>query len=143
MAAPLDTNIIIRYLTRDNPDQAHRAHLLFQHLARGTAQASLSEGVLVEAVQFFTSTRLYTLPRTTIRERLSAIIRAPGVQLRPKRRYLRALELYAATNLDFVDALLVAQAERSPARTVISYDRDLGTVPGVTRTEPDASGSIG
>jgi predicted nucleic-acid-binding protein len=142
MAPPLDTNILIRYLTRDNPDHSHRAYLLFQHLARGTEQASLSEGVLVEAVQVLSSSKLYNLPRTTIRERLAAIIRAPGVQLRPKRRYLRALDIYAATTLDFVDALLIAQAERSPRKTVISYDQGIGKVAGVTRTEPDASGSI-
>jgi len=142
MAAPIDTNLIIRYLTRDHPDHSQRALRLFQQLALGTEQAILTEGVLVEAAQVLSSTTLYALPRNTIRERLAAIIRSPGIVLRPKRRYLRALDLYASTRLDFVDALLIAQAERSSARAVVSFDRDLGKVPGVTRKEPDADGSI-
>lgn len=142
MAPPIDTNVIIRYLTRDNPDQSHRAHLLFRKLASNTEQAGLSEGVLVEAVQVLSSSRLYNMARGTIRDRLSAIIRSPGVRLRPKRRYLRALDIYADSSLDFVDALLIAQAERLAAKTVISYDRQIGREAGITRVEPDASGSL-
>jgi predicted nucleic-acid-binding protein len=142
MAPPLDTNLIIRYLTRDNPDQSQRAYQFFRQLGTGTEVARLAEGVLVEAVQVLSSKALYNLPRQTIRRRLKGNVRLRGVQLYPKRRYLRALDLYATTNLDFVDAVLVVMAERSRRRAVISFDRDYDRLPNIIRKEPDTNGSV-
>ena len=59
-----------------------------------------------------------------------------GVQLKFKRRYLRALDLYATTTLDFVDALLVAYAERRVPPVVVSYDQDFDKIPGIQRRAP-------
>src|SRR5918911_570888 len=44
----LDTNFIIRFLTKDNPDQAERAYRIFQQLETGALTATTCEGVLVE-----------------------------------------------------------------------------------------------
>ena len=98
--------------------------------------------MLVEAVQVLSSKVLYDLPRDTIRRRLAAIIRLSSVRLRSKRRYLRALDLSAATSLDFVDALLVALAEQTGENAVISYDRGLDRIPDIRRIEPDEHGGI-
>lgn len=139
MAPLLDTNIIVRYLTQApaRSDLAARAYAFLQELEAGTAAARLTEGVLVEAVQVLSSRRLYNRPRSEIRTRLAAVINLRGVELPNKRRYVRALELYAAMPaLDFVDALLVAYAERDPQPTVVSFDRDFDRVPGITRFEP-------
>jgi predicted nucleic acid-binding protein len=53
-----------------------------------------------------------------------------------KRMYLRALDLYVAMNIDFVDALSVAQTERAKVTTILSFDRDFDRVPGITRQGP-------
>jgi predicted nucleic-acid-binding protein len=137
MTDVLDTNIIIRYLTNDHPDQSPRAYRTFLQLAGGTAVASLSEAVLVESVQVLSSRALYNLPRASIRRHLSNIIRFRGVRLARKKRYLRALEIYAAIPaVSFVDALLVTYAESSPPPTVLSFDQGFDRVPSVTRREP-------
>jgi predicted nucleic acid-binding protein len=139
MAPPLDTNIILRYLTEApaGSDHAARAYAFLQELEHGASHALLTEGVLVEAVQVLSSRNLYNRPRDEIRQRLSAIINLPGADLGGRRRYLRALDIYASMPaLDFVDALLVAYAEREPDPAVISFDRDFDRVPGLRRIEP-------
>ncbi len=139
MAPPLDTNVIIRYLTEsaDGSHLAARAYFFLQQLEAGAARARLTEGVLVGAVQVLSSRNLYNRPRDEIRRRLSAIVNLPGVEIEGRRRYLRALELYVAMPaLDFVDALLVAYAERDPDPAVVSFDRDFDRVPGLRRIEP-------
>ena len=121
----LDTNVIIRYLTQDHPQQSQQAYQYLQQLGTGATTARTSEGVLVEVVQVLSSRVLYYLPRADIQRLLSPVIRLPGLKLPSKRTYLRALDLYVDHPFpDFVDALNVAHMERlkipsSPALTAI------------------------
>jgi predicted nucleic acid-binding protein len=133
----LDTNIIIRYVTQDNPDQASRAYHLLQQLDAGTRTLMTTEGVLIEVVQVLSSRVLYNLPRDEIKTHLSAIIPLRGLKLQHKRTYLRALDLYVLfPHLDFVDALNVAHMERTKISSIVTFDRDFDRVPGITRQEP-------
>ena len=135
--APLDTNVIIRFLTNDDPVLSPRAYALFAQLDAGAAAASLTEAVLVETVQVLSSKNLYNQPRAEIARHLGNIIRFQGVKLPRKRRYLRALELYVAQpGLSFVDALLAVYAEESPPPTIISFDEGFDRLPGITRLAP-------
>jgi predicted nucleic-acid-binding protein len=137
MAPPLDTNVIIRHLTADNPRQSPLAHQLMQELDVGARSVTLTEAVLVEAVQVLSSKVLYNLPRSDIRQHLRGIIQLRGVVLPRKPRYLRALDLYASTpRLSFVDALLAVYAEADPSLTVLSFDRGFDGLAAVTRREP-------
>jgi|SRR5215211_4198749 len=134
---PLDTNVIIRFLTNDDSVLSPRAYALFSQLSAGGAAVSLTEAVLVECVQVLSSKNLYNQPRAQIARHLGTIIRLPGVKLLRKRRYLRALELYVAwPALSFVDALLAVYAEESPPPTVISFDEGFDRLPGLTRRAP-------
>jgi predicted nucleic acid-binding protein len=137
MPPPLDTNVIIRDLTQDEPQLSQRAHAFLKRVEAGTETVLLTEGVLVEAVQVLSSRVLYNRPRPEIRQRLAAIVNLRGVRLSNKRLYLRALDLYATSPaLDFVDALLVVFAERERPPMVVSFDQDFDHVPSIRRQEP-------
>jgi predicted nucleic acid-binding protein len=134
---PLDTNVIIRYLTNDHPVHSARAFALFESLERGTAVARLTEAVLDETVQVLSSRQLYDLPRAAIRRHLANIISLRGLTLPNKRRYLRALDLYVAIPaISFVDALLAVYAGESSEGAVVSFDAGFDRVPGIRRDEP-------
>ncbi|MBI4499521.1 MAG: PIN domain-containing protein [Chloroflexi bacterium] len=94
------------------------------------------EGVLVEVVQVLSSRRRYYLPRADIRDYLTGILSFRGMDLPYKCTYLRALEIYAQRNIDFVDALAVAHMERPYTGAIVSFDRDVDRIPGITRREP-------
>jgi len=133
----LDTNVIVRYITRDDPDQAERANQILDRLADGRLEATTSETIIGEVVFVLSSKALYNLPRAEIREYLSVILSMKGLQLPYKRTYVRALELYATIpRLDFADALSVAQMERQKLDTIISFDTDFDKLPTITRQEP-------
>lgn len=133
----LDTNVVIRYLTQDDPDQSKRAKAILDQVQAGKLQVTTSETVLGELVFVLSSKRLYQLPREEIRMYLSAIIGMKGLRLANKRMYLRALELYATLpRLDFADALSVAEMERRKLTTIISFDEDFDGIEGITRREP-------
>ena len=132
----LDTNVIIRFLTRDNPVQSVKAQTFLKAVETGSTKVITSEAVIIEAVQVLSSKALYHLSRADIKKHLTNIIELKGLQLSHKRSYVRALDLYAQFTIDFVDALNIAYMERLKIATIISFDRDFEKIKNITRKEP-------
>ena len=133
----LETNVVIRYLTQDDPEQARQAFGFLKEIESGRRSVLLPEGVLVEIVQVLSSRQLYNTPREEIRLRLSTILRLPAIKASAKRTSLRALDIYVDyPQLSFVDSLCAAYAEREGESVVVSFDRDFRRVPGITWEEP-------
>jgi predicted nucleic-acid-binding protein len=55
---------------------------------------------------------------------------------------LRALEVYEVERSDFAEAYLVAQAEATGVRSVLSFDRSIDRIGTVERQEPSRDGLI-
>ncbi len=132
----LDANVILRYLTRDHPDHSARAFAYLRRVETGEIEATITEAVIAEVVHVLSSKTLYNVSRAEIQDQLVAILTLKGMRLRAKGTYIRALDIYATTNLDFVDALLVAQVEQTKDATLVSFDRDYNKIASVTREEP-------
>lgn len=133
----LDTNIVVRYLTGDDPTKAAASFALLQRVARGEERVRLCEAHLTEVVYILSSRAHYGLSHEEIRQRLIPIINLRGLHLPRKKLYRRALDVYALhSTLDFEDALAVAYMEADGLTELYSYDRDFDRVPTVTRIEP-------
>jgi uncharacterized protein len=133
----LDTNIFLRYLTRDDPVKAAACYALFQRLQQGSEQAITSEAIITEVVYVLSARSHYNLGAADIRARLAPILNLRGLRLAHKRMYLRALDLYATyPALDFEDVLTISQMERQGMTELYSYDTDFDGISGVTRIEP-------
>lgn len=134
----LDTNPIIRFLTRDNSDQAARARALFERAARGEITLYVTESVIVEVVNVLSSRATYHLPRTEVARHVGNILALKGFQVPGKQTYRRALDLWVGTPQvrDFVDALSVAHAERLKIRAIATFDADFERFPTINRLQP-------
>ena len=134
----LDTNIILRYLTRDDEVKAQACFELFQRLKRGEEEVSTCEAIVTEVAYVLSSPRApYRLSHEEIRARLSPILALRGLKLPHKRVYQRALDVWAVYPfLDFEDALAMAHMDEQGIREVLSYDTDFDRVSGVARVEP-------
>jgi predicted nucleic acid-binding protein len=130
----LDTNILLRHLLGDHPQQSPRATSLIAMIERGEQRVITSELVVFEAV--FTLARTYKQPPDRIREALLAILELPGIQLPGKRGLRRAFDLYVDLNQPFADAYHAAFMERLGIDQVLSFDRDFDRVLGIERLEP-------
>ncbi|MGI8550392.1 MAG: PIN domain-containing protein [Dehalococcoidia bacterium] len=120
----LDTNIIVRYLTQDEPDQSRRARTVFEEVEAGRRTVNLIEAVLVETEQVLSSKNLYHLPRVVITHHLTRLLRMQGVKIPNKQMYLLAFDFYEShMHLSFFDCLLVAYTERSGNTSILSFDR--------------------
>ena len=134
----LDTNVILRYLTRDDEEKAEACYRLFQRVKQGDEELFTCEAVVTEVAYVLSSTRApYRLSHGEIRERLLPILTLRGLKLPQKRACLRALDLYAEVpSLDIEDALAVAHMEQQRVTEIISYDTDFDRVAGIERAEP-------
>src|SRR5919204_3943451 len=90
----LDTNILLRHLTRDDSAKAGRALALLERVARGQEALVTTPMVIFETV--FTLQHSYHVARPQIREQLLPILALRGLALPNKRRYARALDLFVA-----------------------------------------------
>lgn len=133
----LDTNIILRYLTRDDETKAEACYELFDQVRQGNAQLFTCEAVITEVVYVLSSRRLsYQLSRAEIRSRLLSILSMQGLTIPNKPIYVRALDIYVAhPQLDIEDAIAVAYMERIGVTQIVSYDRDFDRVEGIERIE--------
>lgn len=129
----LDTNVIIRYVTQDEPTLAKKAQAILKRVKEGSLRVTTCESIVSECVYILSSKRLYHLPRPHIAAILKVILAFQGLKLTHKKTYVRALNLYASSSLDFEDTLAVAHMERQHITDIYSFDRDFDKVEGVKR----------
>jgi predicted nucleic acid-binding protein len=129
----LDTNILLRFITGEPADQAKESAELVAAAEAGKVRLTILPMVLAEAV--FVLTGFYEHPRSKVAEVLSHLISSPGFQNDESERMLQALKLFGSGKLDFVDCYLAASAIRE-GRTLVSFDRDLAKVHGITVGKP-------
>ena len=132
----IDTNIFIRYLTKDDPDKAQACFELFKQAATNQITLTTIEAVITEVVYVLSSKRTYNLARDEIRARLYPLLSVQGLQLPQRKTYLRALDLYTVHQIDFEDALIVARMEQQKVNDLYSYDQGFDKISGITRHEP-------
>lgn len=133
----LDTNVLLRYFTRDHEVMAQHALELLLRVENGQERVATSSLVIFEVV--FTLQKFYTKPRAEIRSLLLPILSMQGLILEGKPVFERALDLYVAHNVSFADAFNAAYAEAIGITEVYSWDRGFDRLPNVTRIEPSAN----
>lgn len=131
----LDTNIILRYLTGDDPVKAQACLALFQRVQQGAEELVIGEANIAEVTYVLTSQ--YGLDHIEIASRLRPLLLMPNLKLPQKRVVQQALERYAISpQLDFEDALIIEHMTRLGIDKIVSYDRDFDRIPEVERQEP-------
>ena len=133
----VDTNIWLRFFTRDDPAKAGACRRLLERAAQGELRLTTNEMVVAELE--WTLRSYYRLKKPDVVERLWAVITAPSLHL-PRRAVVEAaLSLYERHNVDYVDAYNAAELQARGLTTIASYDTDFDRL-GVRRHEPVANG---
>jgi Predicted nucleic acid-binding protein, contains PIN domain len=130
VTAFVDTDVLIRHLTRDPPDQAARAT---RYLA-GADELLLPDLILAEVAYVLES--FYETPRAQVATTLRAVMAYPAIRVLDADLLQRAVEVYEVHRLDFADAYLVASAERTGVGVIASFDRSIDRVATIRREEP-------
>ena len=111
----IDTNIVVRFLTRDDPAQAARARSLLE-----TSSTFLLKTVVLET-EWVLRTQ-YRFARDTVGAGIARLLGLPGVEVEDAAGVARALEWYGH-GLAFADALHLASCGQASA--FATFDRAL------------------
>jgi uncharacterized protein len=133
-ASFLDTNILLRYFTRDDEQKAQRALDLLIRVERGEEKIITSSLVIFETV--FTLQRFYKVPRQHIKELILSIISLRGLHLPGKNVYYHAFDLYVTYNISFADAYNAAYMLSEKVSNIYTWDTDFDKIDGIVRLEP-------
>lgn len=88
----LDTNILLRYFTRDDEQKAQRALNLLARIERGEEKVITSSLVIFETV--YTLQSFCKVPRQRIKEQVLSIISMRSLHIPDKSLYYQAFNLY-------------------------------------------------
>jgi predicted nucleic acid-binding protein len=130
VTAFVDTNVLVRHLTGDPPEQAARAT---SYLA---TEPELLLADLVAAETIYVLESFYKAPRDQIAEAMRSIVAFRSIVCVDPALLLRAVEVYETARIDFAEAYLVACAESTGVGRVASFDRSIDRVGTVERVEP-------
>lgn len=119
----VDTNVLVRFLTQDDPGQLRRVNSFFAGIERAGESAYLSAVVLCELAWVLRS--LYGLKRDEIRGSLEALLDADHFEIEDRDAVHRAVALYADGAGDFTDYLIGLQNRAAGCRDTVTLDRSL------------------
>lgn len=136
MSEFVDTSLLIRVLTGDDPAKASRSLALLQRARRGEIDLYTSETVVAEVVYVLSSLATYRVPRNDVAMALLPVLEGPGITIDHKGSLVLALLRWRDSRLDFEDCLSIEHIRRQRLDGISSYDRDFDRIPGLRRLEP-------
>ena len=132
----LDTNILVRYVVRDDPVAAAQADQIMEQRCTVDSPGYINFIVLCEIV--WVLRRGYRYDRDAIAQVVAAMLTARTLRLQEPDMVMAALEEYREKRVDLPDAMIALWNRRAGCRATLTFDRDAGRAAGF---EPVPTGS--
>ena len=126
----LDTNVLVRFLVRDDAQQAERARALLESLTADRPGFVCRE-VVVELV--WVLERAYGLSPGRIAKILVELVATEGLVIEEAGDVARAAIRYRTSGGGFSDLMILAAAERAGAGPLYAFDRKAARIDGVSQ----------
>jgi predicted nucleic acid-binding protein len=134
MARFLDTNVLMRYFTDDDPVKARSALTLIERVERGEERVVITPPVIFEVI--FLLERSYKIPKARVRDMVREVLALRDLQLAEKTICRRALDLFVQENISYPDAYNAIWMQQKGVTEVYSWDREFDRVSALVRVEP-------
>jgi predicted nucleic-acid-binding protein len=124
----LDTNVLVRYLVKDDAAQAARAVSLIQGCVDRRERMFVGHIVLCEMTWVLMAG--YSLSKNDVVAVLSQLIRTAQFDIESPDLVTRALTRYEEGRADFADYIITERAAMAGYETVATFDKKLLGQPG-------------
>ena len=121
----LDTNVLVRYLTQDEPRQSRRANALVAEVAAGGDRLFVSAVVLCELVWVLRGA--YSLDKAAVVSALERILSTAQLEIDEKDVVREAVEDYRTGGGDFADYVIGRRGREAGCERTATFDRRLKT----------------
>jgi predicted nucleic-acid-binding protein len=123
----VDTNVLVRYLVRDDEAQFEKARKLIKREVLAGRCIFVSQLVLLETEWVLRSR--YSLPKNMIIETISGLLDATDVRFEDEQTIEEALFIWKDTTADFADCLIGARNRRLGCRATATFDAKASKLP--------------
>ncbi len=121
----LDTNVLVRYLTQDHPQQSKIATELIEGMETAGDSCFISSICLCELVWVLES--CYFESRERVSGLLEQILKTDIFVFEDKKTIHQAIQQCRVSKGDFADYLIAAQSKSHGAKQVYTFDKALKT----------------
>ena len=125
----VDTNILVRYIVRDIPEQAEAADELLDNLT-ADEPAYVPREVVIEMV--WVLGRSYGFGRAQITNVVLDLVDTDSLLVESSDDVIRAAVAYGRGDGDFADLMILAAAQRAGCERLYTFDRRFARIEGVT-----------
>lgn len=119
----VDTNVLVRFLTQDDPEQVRRANAFFTRIEKAGETAYVNTVVLCELAWVLRS--LYGLKREEISGALDKLLDTARLEIEDRSVVHRAIALYGAGAGDFADYVIGLRNRLAGCQDTLTFDRRL------------------
>jgi predicted nucleic-acid-binding protein len=124
----LDTNVLVRFLTQDDPAQSQAATDLITGLT-AEAPGFVCREVMVELV--WVLERAYGLDRAQVAAAIEGLLAATEIEVEAADDVGSALYRYRDDGFGFADLMIAAASRRAGAAVLVTFDRKAAQLVGV------------
>ena len=128
----IDTNVLVRFLVRDDKAQFEKARKLIKREVAAGRRVFVNQLVLMETEWVLRSR--YAVPKNQIIEAISGLLDATDVQFEDEPTIEEALFMWKDTAADFADCLIGTKNRRMGCKATVSFDVKASKLPGFITT---------
>lgn len=124
----LDTNIVVRYLTHDDPDQTAAAVRVIDSLSSDSS-GFLSLIVIAELVWVLEVS--YRFKKSEIEQVLETLLRSKELVIERAEIVAQALRKFSAGHADFADCLIARCGHAAQCQYTLTFDQNAASAAGM------------
>lgn len=124
----IDTNVLVRFLVRDDELQFDKARKLIRREIAAGHQVLVSQLVILETEWVLRSR--YSLSKIDIVAAISGLLDATEIQIEDEPTVEEALYVWKENSADFADCLIGAKNRRLGCRATATFDTKASKLPG-------------
>ena len=128
MMLGIDTNVLVRFLVRDEEAQFEKARRLIKREVAAGSGVLVNQLVLLETEWVLRSR--YSLPKNLIIQAISGLLDANDVRFEDEPAVEEALFIWKDSAADFADCLIGAKNRRLGCRATATFDMKASKLPG-------------
>lgn len=116
----IDTNVLVRFLVRDDPDMTEKTRRLFEKARDAASPLLVSNLVLLET--FWVLRSSYGFTREEITDAVRKLLVLPSIAFESYDSINEFISEASSSNADLADILIGVHAKSSGAETTLTFD---------------------
>jgi len=124
----IDTNVLVRFIVRDDPSQTRRADKLLDNLTK-ESPGFISSVVLAETVWVLLSN--YRMPKSKLILYIERLVQSRNLVLENELAVRQALDVFRDSRADFSDCYIERTCSSAGCSRTVTFDEDAAKSAGM------------